>query len=120
MKRLNSTARTRLTVEQLETREVPATLSVADVTLTEIGSPSAFVTTGSGGLDFPKDLVLGSDGNLYVVSGLTNSVIRYSGTTGQLIGTFVAAGSGGLSLPYGLAFGPDGNLYVGSEETDAI
>ena len=84
--------------------------------INEIGNVSAFVAAGSGGLSAPKDLVLGPDGNVYVASSGTNSVIRYT-PTGQLLGTFVAAGSGGLSSPYGLAFGPDGNLYVTQRET---
>ncbi|MFO0842678.1 MAG: NHL repeat-containing protein [Gemmataceae bacterium] len=112
--------RSRLTLETLEDRAVPtASISVAGAALDEIGSPSAFVAAGSGGLTSPKDLTLGPDGNLYVTSN-SNSILRYSGTTGQLIGTFVAANSGGLNAPFGLAFGPDGNLYVGSEGTNAI
>ena len=62
---------------------------------------------------------MGPDGNVYVASAGTNSVIRYT-PTGQLLGTFVAAGSGGLSNPYGLAFGPDGNLYVSSVANNNI
>jgi N-acetylneuraminic acid mutarotase/sugar lactone lactonase YvrE len=85
--------------------------------MSEIGAASPFVSAGSGGLSSPKDLTLGPDGNLYVATG-NNSVMRYDGSTGQLIGTFVAAGSGGLSGPYGLAFGPDGNLYVSNRGTN--
>ena len=106
--------RTRLYLESLEDRMVPTvSISVANASLNEIGNVSPFVASGSGGLSSPKDLVLGPDGNVYVASTGTNSVIRYT-PTGQLLGTFVAAGSGGLSSPYGLAFGPDGNLYVDS------
>jgi sugar lactone lactonase YvrE len=109
----------RLDVEVLEDRTVPSTLSVANASLNELGNVSAFVASGSGGLSSPKDLVLGPDGNVYVASSGTNSVIRYT-PSGQLLGTFVAAGSGGLSGPYGLAFGPDGNLYVDSTGTIAV
>jgi DNA-binding beta-propeller fold protein YncE len=108
----------RLHVEALEDRTVPTvSISVAGASLNEIGDVSGFVASGSGGLSAPKDLVLGPDGNVYVASSATNSVIRYNGVTGQLIGTFVASGSGGLGDPFGLAFGPDGNLYVGSRGT---
>ena len=73
-----------------------------------------FVAAGSGGLNEADGLVFGPDGNLYVASGLTSQVLRYSGTTGAFIDAFVAAGSGGLSGPSDLVFGPDGNLYVTS------
>ena len=107
------TPRRHLAVEVLEDRAVPASNSVANVSLNEISNVSAFVTPGSGGLSSPKDLVMGPDGNVYVASATTNSVVRYN-PTGQLLGTFVTSGSGGLSNPRDLAFGPDGNLYVDS------
>jgi DNA-binding beta-propeller fold protein YncE len=109
-------------LEALEDRITPTGLSWvidADPNINEIGSASTLVTPGSGGLNNPKDLVVGPDSNIYVASATTNSVIRYDGSTGQLIGTFVASGSGGLGDPYGLAFGPDGNLYVASRGTSA-
>jgi DNA-binding beta-propeller fold protein YncE len=107
----------RPTLETLEDRITPTGLSWSidfDPNITEIGAASTLVAPASGGLNNPKDLVVGPDGNIYVASAGTNSVIRYNGSTGQLIGTFVASGSGGLGQPFGLAFGPDGNLYVGS------
>jgi N-acetylneuraminic acid mutarotase len=105
-------------LETLEDRTMPSvSISVANATMNEIGAASPFVSAGSGGLSSPKDLTRGPDGNLYVATG-NNSVVRYDGSTGQLIGTFVAAGSGGLSGPYGLAFGPDGNLYVSNRATN--
>jgi sugar lactone lactonase YvrE len=94
-----------------------ASISIADASLNEIGMASAFVSAGSGGLNTPKDLVQGPDGNIYVVNG-DASILRYNASTGALIGTFVTAGSGGLTSPYGLAFGPDGNLYVTSRGTN--
>ena len=62
----------------------------------------------------------GPDGNAYVVSWGTNSVLSYNGTTGAFIGTFVSSGSGGLSSPEGLTFGPDGNLYVSSYSSNSV
>jgi DNA-binding beta-propeller fold protein YncE len=77
------------------------------------GQPGAvFIPPGSGGLDEPTRLTFGTDGNVYVASNLTDSIMRYDGTTGAFIDTFISAGSGGLKRPSDLAFGPDGNLYV--------
>jgi hypothetical protein len=112
--------RHRLFLEFLEDRLVLSpTISIANASMNEIGNVSTFVAAGSGGLNTPKDLVQGADGNIYVASSQTDSVIRYS-PTGQLLGTFVATGSGGLARPYGLAFGPDGNLYVDSVTNNNI
>jgi sugar lactone lactonase YvrE len=107
-------------VEQLEDRAVPSvSIAIADTSMNEIGALSPLVTRGSGGLNQPKELVVGPDGNVYVASAGTNSVIRYT-STGQLLGNFVTAGSGGLSSPQVVAFGPDGNLYVSSVSDNNI
>ena len=77
-----------------------------------------FVQPGSGGLAYPGALTFGPDGDLFVVSRDTHSVLRYDGLTGDFLDVFVSSESGGLSYPFGLAFGPDGNLYVASYDTD--
>ncbi len=111
-RRRNERGRT-LGAERLEDRHLlSAVISIADSSMYEMGNVSAFITAGSGGLSSPKDLTLGPDGNVYVTSGGTNSVLRYNALTGQLIGTFVTSNSGGLTNPIDLAFGPDGHLYV--------
>src|SRR5262249_57877920 len=69
-------------------------------------------------LDNPIDLAFGPDGNLYVSSYGTNSVLRYNGATGGFLGTF--ASGGGLNQPLELVFGPDGNLYVSSSGSNSV
>ena len=79
-----------------------------------------FVPSGSGGLNGLARLAIGFDGNLYVASFQTDSVLRYSRETGEFIDAFVPAGSGGLDGPTGLAFGHDGHLYVSSFVTNSV
>src|SRR6516165_2282995 len=74
------TRRQRLSLEALEDRSVPATISIANASINESGSPNSFVTAGSGGLSGPEDITIGPDGNLYVVT-LSNNVLRYNSST---------------------------------------
>jgi hypothetical protein len=77
------------------------------------------MTTLSG----PAGMVLGPDGNLYICSYNTNTIIRVNGQNGYPFGStsiFVAAGAGGLNHPTGLAWGPDGKLYVSSFNSNAV
>jgi sugar lactone lactonase YvrE len=117
------TPRCLLAVERLEDRLVPtASISIAGATLNEVGTPSPFVTPGSGGLSSPVGITVGPDGNAYVAAN-GGAVLRYNGTSGQYINTFVALSSGGLGYSgtqAGLAFGPDGNLYVTSASTNQV
>ena len=109
-------------IQVLESRKLLSgiTISVQNSTLSEIGNVSTLVPTGSGGLSNPKDLTVGPDGNLYVASAGTNSVLKYNASTGQFLSTFVASGSGGLQTPFGVAFGPDGDLYVSSQSNSIL
>src|SRR5262249_62019414 len=101
---------------------VPAPRSAARGQTGAVSGPA-----GSGGLDQASvGLVFDPDGNLYVNSHLTNSVLRFDGITGeprpapgQSGADFVPAGSGGLMQPSGLVFGPDGNLYVAAHDPSA-
>jgi DNA-binding beta-propeller fold protein YncE len=111
-----------MSLERLEDRQLlTTTISVSGASLNEIGSPSAFVAAGSGGLSTPKGITFGPNGNLYVASN-DGAVLRYNGTTGAYISTFVSQGSGGLSGQSGncLAFGPDANLYASSSNTNQV
>src|SRR5262249_15383491 len=67
----------RLHVEALEDRTVPSvSISVANASLNEIGTPSPFIAAGSGGLSSPAYITLGPDGNVYV-AGNGGAVRRY-------------------------------------------
>ena len=68
---------------------------------------SVFVSAGSGGLDGPRALDFGPDGNLYVASEGNDTVLEYDGGSGAFVGTFVSAGSGGLDAPFDLVFAPE-------------
>lgn len=57
---------------------------------------------------------------MYVSDAVSNSVLRFNGTTGALVSTFVAAGAGGLSAPVGMVFGRDGNLLVVSSGSNQV
>src|SRR5436190_137439 len=71
--------------ELLEERALlsASAISIQDATVTEPGSIGVLVAAGSGGLSVPKDLTLGPDGSLFVVSSATNSVLRYNASTGS-------------------------------------
>lgn len=75
-----------------------------------------FVAAGDGGLSSPNGLAFGPDGNLYVASSLTNSVLKYSGETGEFLASLPLPALPPLSttFPIGVTFGPDGRLYVTS------
>lgn len=72
------------------------------------------------GTDYPVDVIIGPDGNMYLSGWNSDDVLRYNPTTGVLIDTFVPSGTGGLNAAAGLAFGSDGNLYVASRLTSEV
>lgn len=72
----------------------------------------------SAGVVYPTGIAVGPDGNIYVSSSATGSILHFDGQTGAPLPSPVPMGSAGLfaflqtAAPAQLAFGPDGNLYV--------
>jgi hypothetical protein len=103
----------------------PPQISISDATATEGDLSSyrfvdAFVTSQSGGLLNSQNSTIGPDGNLYVSSAGTNSVLKYDGTSGAFIQEFVSPGSGGLDDPRDLLFDTNGDLLVSSRNTNTV
>lgn len=71
-------------------------------------------------LDGPVGITFGPDGNLFVASRYTDSVLRYDGRSGTLLNAFVPPRSGDLNSPFFLVFGPDGQLYVSSSGNHSV
>jgi streptogramin lyase len=69
-------------------------------------------------------MTFGPDGNLYMCSYNTSTIIRVNGQNGFPFGStsiFVnSATSGGLNHPTALTWGPDGKLYVSSQTTNSV
>lgn len=70
---------------------------------------------GSAGVDYPRGICVAPDGNILVswnrFGDLSQGkVMKFSRSTGALLGTFVADSQ--LGSAEGIAIGPDGNLYV--------
>ena len=63
----------------------------------------SFVT----GLDFPADVAVGNDDNVYVSNLNTNSILRFDGVTGEFMDEFIS----GINAPYQMHFRDD-MLYV--------
>ena len=71
-----------------------------DEVLAYNGSTGSFigvlVQPGSGGLDLPRGMIQGPDGNLYIASRSSDEILRYNARNGAFIDAFVPAMSGGL------------------------
>ena len=80
---------------------------------------AVFVADSGGGLNNPNGLALGPDGQLYVASTWTDSVLRYDAQTGNFLNAFIPANSNGLDSPNFIKF-HDGFLYVSSQASDRV
>ncbi|MFN3191759.1 MAG: tandem-95 repeat protein [Aureliella sp.] len=68
-----------------------------------------FVSSGSGGLDNPRNAIVGPDGDVYVASRDTLQVLKYSGADGQFDRVVVDIPLSSISY---IEFGSDGLLYA--------
>src|SRR4051812_37114224 len=109
-----------MVMEQLERREVPSALSVADVTVREgptstgILDPSGAASVGINGImGIVFDTTPGHahSGDLFVTGWMSHSVARFDWAS-QTYQPFVTPNSGGLGYARGIDIGPDGNVYV--------
>lgn len=80
------------------------------------GITSVFIAAGSGGLNQPRNAIIGPDvtgdgvGDLYVSSQSYDGVLRYNGRTGAFIDKFASTG---LALgPAWIEFAPDNTLVA--------
>ena len=98
-------------------------ISISDTTVVEgniqFNFTEDFVSPDAGGIIQPRGISYGPDGNLYISSSQTDSILRYDGTTGAFIDEFVPTGTGGLDNPRSLEF-RDGFLYVASSRSNAV
>ena len=78
----------------------------------------AFVPAGRGGLNSPRQLNFGPDGDLYVASAGNDRILRYDGSTGAFEQNVTIGG--GLDGPTSFTFGKDELLYVCSVITNQV
>lgn len=78
------------------------------------------VSAASGGLQAPRGMKVGPDGNLYISSSRTDEVLRYNAETGEFIDVFVPTNSGGLDWPHAMIFDANGDMLLSSRNTNSV
>lgn len=92
----------------------PATLPGLEAPEKPIALPPGFaISIFARGLNNPRMLAIGSDGQLYVAERGANRIVRLPDLDGDGHADQIQSVAGDLSAPSSLAFHPDGSLYVG-------
>jgi hypothetical protein len=122
-RRTNRTTRKSLRFESLEDRRLLAAISISDSTVTEGDDAARLIdvpiSAASSPINDPRSITQGPDGDFYVTSAATASVLRYDGTTFEFKGEFVSPGSGGLEVPVDLVFA-NGDLFVSTRDSAPV
>jgi len=77
-----------------------------------------FISSGSGGLDDPRGIVVAANGDVLVSSVATDQILRFD-SSGAFLGVS-GDSSTGLNGPIQLAIGPSDILYAASSQNNAI
>jgi RHS repeat-associated protein len=75
---------------------------------------SKYVQSGYGGMNGPEAVRFGCDNNLYVGTALSETAIRYDGSSGLFLNIVADWTNLHARTDGGFAFGPNGVVYVGS------
>lgn len=101
-------------------RDLLVTSLLSDEVLRYNATTGAFIGTlvsaGSGGLDGPQGIAIGTDGVMYVASEYSGSIHKYDAATGAPLGVLAS----GLPAPNDLTFGPGGLLYYMDHGADRV
>lgn len=102
-----SSSQAQTPVEVLVSNRGGNSIARFDATGTYLGD---FISSGSGGLNAPQDIIFHPDGTV-LVTGIGNTAIkRYDGITGVFLGNFSSGYT--LSLPSKMSIGADSLIYV--------
>ena len=69
-----------------------------------------------GAIDDAFDITFGPDGHLYVAEVKFGDIRRFSGTTGEFLGSFAQTAFNSQPAAFSATFGADGNLYASNDD----